>query len=305
MGDVGRFLGLLLCAGAIVSVLGGPEHIQMHSCFPPILSDFWENGLHFWSFGSSTIITDDYVRLTTTAPEAKGYFWNRHPNHIESFIANTTVRLRKRKSGWFADSTDGGVAMWYTAAAPRHVQTTLFGSADEFDGVGVVLDHSDQLSVLFSDGAERVGSLRSAARGHCQVSGLSDKKVTLTMLYNAEAKTLRVLYHLWEDETAPGPDVMCTEVEDVVLPIRNYFGITASNSLHAQAEHDMVSFFVKPLRKLDGTADEEEELSGLHLFDMARERKLQAEWHGRADKPLSSERSVDESSNEPEVKTSD
>lgn len=261
----------------------------MHSIFPPILADFWENGLHYWSFGSSSVVTDAYVRLTTHKTTAKGYFWNRHPNHLDGFVANTTVRLRQRESQWFADSTDGGLAIWYTSATPRHMPTPFFGNVDVFEGLGVVLDHSDTISVLLNDG-ERVASLSNSRRGHCQIKNLGDKQLTITVVYMASSKELRVLYHVWADAQTPGSDNYCVAISDVVLPLRNYFGVTASNSEHAKAEHDIISFFVKPSRGDDNAYLEEEESTGLHLFDHAREQQLQKEWNGRADEPLSKDR---------------
>lgn len=270
------------------------DHIQMHSIFPPILADYWENGLHYWSFGSSSVVTDDYVRLTTKSPTAKGYFWNRHPNHLESFVANTTLRFWQRSAGWFADATDGGVGIWYTAATPRHMPTQFFGNVDVFDGLGIILDHSDSISVVVGDGERSVGSLKESRRAFCAVKRLEMHKITISVSYRAESKELAVMYHTWMDPKSPGKENLCTVVHDVNLPLRNYFGVTGSNSEHAQAEHDLFSFFVKPLRSDDKTADDEEETAGLHLFDRAREQLLQKEWNGRADEPLSKDRPAPE-----------
>lgn len=282
-------LAVLLCVTLQASA--SLEHVQMHSIFPPILADYWENGLHYWSFGSSSVVTDEYVRLTTNSPTAKGFFWNRHPNQLQSFVANTTLRLKSRGAGWFADATDGGFAVWYTASTPRHMPTQFFGNVDTFDGLGLILDHTDTLSILIGDGDRSVQTISRERRGFCNIKQLVDNKVTISVKYNSESKELLVTYNVWQSAHVHGADVLCSVVNDVALPLRNYFGVTASNSVHAQAEHDLFSFFVKPLHKSDAEdATREEEAAGDHLFDREREQRLQKEWNGRADEPLSKER---------------
>lgn len=283
-------------------VLATMDHIQMHSIFPPILADFWENGLHYWSFGSSSVVTDEYVRLTTSHPTAKGYFWNRHPNHLDSFVLNATLRLRNRKSQWFADATDGGVAMWYTATAPRHMATDLFGNVNAFDGLGVILDHSDTISIL-TNSEQPVESLARNRLGSCVAKGLDQQYITISVDYNGVSKTLTVRYNVWQSYGVHGVDVECAVLSDVTLPLRNYFGITGSNSIHAQAEHDVVSIYVRPRRREDLTQEEqEEEEAELHLFDAAKEKKLQAEWNGR-EEPLSAERPEEVDGSKPVIIT--
>lgn len=273
----------------VTAVAGYFEHVQMHSVFPPILADFWENGLHYWSFGSSTVVTDEYIRLTTHKADAKGYFWNRHPNHIESFVINATLRFKKRHAGWFADATDGGIALWYTAAAPRHMATNFFGNIDTFDGIGVVLDHGNVVSVLVNQ-EQQIHGLVESRRGSCKLKNLDNNKVTLSLAYDADQRTAVVQYNVWTSDLVPGVDVACTSVDDVKLPLRNYFGLTASNSEKAQAEHDVISVYVRSSKGDGKVEQDEEELTGLHLFDRAREKRLQAEWNGRADEPFSKER---------------
>ena len=287
--------GLLLSAFSALALLvicssANTEHVQMHSIAPPILAEYWENGLRYWSFGSNAVVTDNYVRITGPAPTSRGYFWNRHPNHLESFEANFTVRLLRRQQGWFADTTDGGLAFWYTAATPRHVPTNFYGSNAAFEGLGVIFDHSDHISVLVNDG-DAVANVANSRLGTCRISSAGERDITIIVRYDNEAATLDLLYlvsthgkgesagQFMFSETAP---VLCAHVPQVQLPTRNYFGVTATNTKTAQANHELVSFYVKPLHGGHDAEDEEIE-AGLHLFDLKQEKQLQKEWEGRED----------------------
>lgn len=265
----------------IGAVCGAVDHLQMHSLHEPMLAEYWENGLHYWAFGSGSVVSDKYVRLTTPSASASGYLWNRHPNRMESFEITAVVRLRKKTSSWFADTTHEGLALWYTAAAPRHSLTSFYGNTETFDGLGVVLDHSNTLSILIN-GGETIVSLRRSRQGHCSVNAVEGKRIRIQILYDANEKRLTVYNAPWQDERKEHPLILCALLDDIVLPPRNYFGITALNSKDSQAEHDVESIVVKPL--LDDLYDAQaDENNVLHLFDRAREKQLQQEWENNFD----------------------
>jgi hypothetical protein len=279
---------VLLAAALAMTCRASTEHVQMHSFSPPILADYWENGLRYWSFGSNAVVTDNYVRVTGPSPLSRGYFWNRHPNHLESFEVNVTVRLLRRQQGWFADTSDGGLALWYTAATPRHVPTNFYGSNPEFEGLGIILDHSNHLTVLVNDG-EAVTSIANSRLGFCKIAALAEHDVVLVVRYDNEASILELFYTVntpsaggLVPSAAAEAAVLCSRIERVQLPTRNYFGVTATNSKSAQANHELVSFFVRPLHG-GHEATDEETAAGLHLFDLAQEKQLQKEWEGRGD----------------------
>lgn len=274
-----------LCFSALVIVFAfsahAVDHLQMHSLHEPMLAEYWENGLHYWAFGSGSVVTDKYVRLTTHAASASGYLWNRHPNHMDSFELSTVVRLRKKTATWFADTTHEGIALWYTVAAPRHTLTSFYGNTDTFEGLGVILDHSNTLSVLLN-GGEKIGSLRRSRQGHCEVNAVEGKRIRLKVLYDFDEKKLTVFYASWQDERKEHPLTMCVQLTDIVIPSRNYFGVTALNSDDSQAEHNVENIIVKPFldEQYDAEADEN---NNLHLFDRAHERQLQEEWENNFD----------------------
>jgi len=273
----------------VILVAHGIEHVSMHSLFPPILADYWDTHLHFWSFGTSTVITDQLVRLTTRDPTARGYLWNRHANRLGAFEANFTFQMRKRSSAWFSDTSDSGIALWYTLVASRHTPLSFYGGNPSFDGLGVILDHSDTISVLVNTG-EAVKTVHTSKRvGQCTVRGLNEHLITILVRYDNETKTLTVSYVKFNEEHKPHetrylalarePCVTAT----VSLPLMYFFGVTAVNSPTSTAEHDLHSFFVKSIHANDKTAEREDERVGLHLFSVKAEKALQKEWEGKGD----------------------
>jgi hypothetical protein len=279
---------LLVTALWTLGCTGEKDHLQMHSFYPPILADFWESGLNYWSFGQGTVVTDEYVRLTTsTDAMSRGYFWNRHPNHLESFRVNVTLRLTKRSHPWFSDTTQAGVAVWYVTTTPRHQPAPFYGGIAAFEGLGIVLDHSDHISILINDG-EQLSVVDAHRRGHCYISGASEHYVTLYLTYGKDSNMLRAFYEVSQHHVQIGRGnlVHCADVSQVRLPPRGYFGITAANAPTAQAQHEVRSFLVKPMKGNDDAEETEEEEVGLHLFDLKKEKELQQEWSENGDKPL-------------------
>ncbi|PWV08359.1 putative legume-like lectin [Trypanosoma cruzi] len=133
---------ILLLPLASVREVSGGDQIQVHSVFPPILQNYWENGMRFWSFGLSTVVTDKYIRLTGGSPNAKGYLWNKHANRMEAFELNVTLQIRGRQVTGRDDVRDSGMGIWYTTSAMPATNTDVgfFGFHKRFYGVGVILE---------------------------------------------------------------------------------------------------------------------------------------------------------------------
>lgn len=294
MCDRTHVLLLLLLFGSFSTINALHDHVQMHSLYPPILAEYWETGLHYWSFGSHSVVTDDYVRLTTLHPSAHGYLWNRHPNHLESFEVNITLKMKNRADKWFQDRTSAGIVLWYTAAAIRHVAPTFYGAMDTFVGLGVVLDHSNHISIVHNNG-DSVYSLSAVTIASCSVPRVAENFLTIFLRYENSTERGSVYYMLGDTELPEPvgqdtPMVFCATV-NVKLPLRSYFGVTATNTENSACVHEVRSIFVKPLRSTsnnggDGNkdaADEEEDVVGLHLFDLTKDQQERREWDGKGD----------------------
>ncbi|KAH9578266.1 Legume-like lectin [Trypanosoma melophagium] len=279
------FLLLLLAAHIVI----GADHIQMHSVFPPILQNYWESGMRFWTFGLNTVVTDNYVRLTESAPDAKGYLWNRHSNHMEAFELNVTLQMRKRNSPTLATLKEGGMGIWYTTAAnfSSNADTRLYGFAQRFFGIGVLLSHSDEISLLANNGSISFDtqSIEQQRRGHCLIPALGELHLTITILYNGNTMDVLYVYH-GNDEPEPSDfarTVFCASVPSPPLTGTYRFGVTAANSATTQATHEIHSVIMTPLSDKEHHAEEEMRAGQVHLFK-ADEKEANKEILGEEEK---------------------
>ena len=280
----------------LVAVIGmaptalGVDHILMHSFYPPILKDYWDHGMRYWSFGSGTIVTDSSVALTTNKPFSHGYLWNRHPNHLESFEFNVTVHVSGTQGVWHGDTSHAGIGFWYTSDTPRHATPHFFGSVNQFVGLGVLLDHSEKVSIVLSDGLDPIFSFEKQRKASCDLSAHSGHVITLQMRYDAQEKKLEVGFLVGTLTSAPSVAELhdptahrtnCAILYDVSLPPRFYFGVTAANDENSQAKHEVKSFFAKPL---GGAADMEEERQEIHVLnDLKHDLIEKMAYHTRPD----------------------
>ncbi|ORC85576.1 legume-like lectin [Trypanosoma theileri] len=239
-----------------------------------MLQNYWENGMRFWTFGLNTVVTDNYVRLTESAPNAKGYLWNRHSNHMEAFELNVTLQMRKRSSPMFSGTKEGGMGIWYTTAEnfSSSADTRLFGFARRFFGIGVLLSHSDEISLLASNGDIDfdVESIQQQRHGYCRVPALGELHLTITIRYNSNSMDVLYVYHP-NDEPQPSDYVRAIFCASTPAPPLNgsyTFGVTAANSATAQATHEIHSVIMTPLSDKEHHADEEKKAGQVHLFTM-------------------------------------
>ena len=246
----------------------------MHSFKPPILDEYWANGMRYWSFGDHAVITDNYIELnraplTGSSTSQSGYLWNRHPNHAESFDINVTVSVLV--VGAWLHGAPGGMAIWYTSATPRHIQkNSFFGGLPKFEGLGIVYDHTGAVNLVVNNGEELV-SPQQASRGSCIVP-LTPVPVTFWVQYNHQKQELNVMF------SNDGASIMieCATAHSVKLPARNYFGVTGLIDANSQATHVVHSFFVKPLRKSAESSEEEEsEKESNDLFNINKDKEEQ------------------------------
>ena len=281
---------IVVFLATLIPAVHSLDHVLMHSFYSPILKDYWDHGMRYWSFGSGTIVTDKSAELTTTKEYSHGYLWNRHPNHLDSFEFNVTTHITETRGLWHADTTKAGMGFWYTSDTPRHAVPHFFGSVNQFVGLGVLVDHSSKVSIVISDGMEPVYSFEKERRASCDLSAHTGHVITLTVRYDASLKRLEVGFLVGTLTAAPGVAELndptahrtnCAVLNDVVLPTQYYFGITAANDENSQAKHDVTSFFLKPLR---GAADVEEEREELHaLTDRKHDMIEKMAYHTKPD----------------------
>lgn len=249
------------------------DHIQVHSLLPPILKNYWANGMQFWAFGRQTVVTDNYVQLTTLDAASHGYLWNRHKNQLDAFALNVTVQMRSRDGGWFASGGDSGFGVWYTSDPKVNYQTddAFFGFKRKFHGVGVVLDHGNELHLLSSSGDMLLTpkSMRGTQAGGCTISSLGELHATISLVYKGPQLSL---FYTMHPSVEPEPqdfdsNVFCASISDLSLSSSYHFGVTAANSVNGQAMHNVHSVVMTPLSDASLHHEEEEMVGQARLFE--------------------------------------
>ncbi|RNF17897.1 legume-like lectin [Trypanosoma conorhini] len=251
----------------------GVDQIQVHSVVPPILQNYWESGMRFWSFGLSTVVTDKYIRLTGNAPGAKGYLWNRHANHMDAFELNVTLQMRGRQVRGRGERRDSGIGIWYTTAkkVTGGADAGFFGFSKRFFGLGVILGHSDEISLVHNDNSVDLDprSLSSRRQGYCRVPSLGELHITITVQYNAGTVLVFYVVHAGEEPRLEdyAQAVFCTTAAAPSLVGVYRFGVTAVNSATALAIHEIHSVIMTPLSDVAHHKEEENRAAQFRLFD--------------------------------------
>lgn len=90
----------------------------------------------YWNFGGNTIVdVNKQIRLTTEVPSQTGWLWSKQLLTASSWIVEFEFKVHSTNhNGLFGD----GFAFWYVK--DKEVDGPVFGSKDEFEGLGVFFD---------------------------------------------------------------------------------------------------------------------------------------------------------------------
>ncbi|KAE8417252.1 concanavalin A-like lectin/glucanase domain-containing protein [Aspergillus pseudocaelatus] len=128
-----RLSSLLCLAGLatmpVANAYDGDENIKS---IPPYLdSDFQSR---WFDFGGDTIIrADKYIRLTADRPSQQGWIFSRVPLTATNWEIEVEFKLHGN-----GNLHGDGFAMWLTKQ--RATQGPVFGSTDNFEGLGIFFD---------------------------------------------------------------------------------------------------------------------------------------------------------------------
>ncbi|PTU19475.1 hypothetical protein P175DRAFT_0441788 [Aspergillus ochraceoroseus IBT 24754] len=128
-----RLSTLLYLAGlAAVPAVNAYEGDENVKSLPPYLdSDFQSR---WFDFGGDTIIrADQYIRLTSDRPSQQGWIFSRVPLTTTNWEIEVEFQIQGN-----GNLHGDGFAMWLTKQ--RATQGPVFGSTDNFEGLGIFFD---------------------------------------------------------------------------------------------------------------------------------------------------------------------
>ncbi|KAF9408102.1 hypothetical protein BGZ94_002447 [Podila epigama] len=205
----------------------------------------YSGAIPFWENYGNSFVAQDFIRLSPSVPNLKGSVWRSSPNEYKEWEVELSFKA-------FGQSTIGGrgLAFWY--AQDRAVEGPIFGSKDQWKGLGIFMDTSDPVnqrsnSVIYgilNDGTKPFPS-NPVANGNSFGGCLRDYKnspnpVVLRVSYIGQ--TLRVSV----DTVNKGKKMItCFEQKDISLPAGYHFGISAEASSNSSPDdHDLYSLEV-------------------------------------------------------------
>lgn len=97
---------------------------------------FKDGSVPFWEHGGSAIPSNDQIRITPSLRSQKGRVWCQ--NQITS--SDWEIEVLMRISGRGRVGADG-MAIWYTEKIGS--EGPVFGSSDQWNGLGIFLDSFD------------------------------------------------------------------------------------------------------------------------------------------------------------------
>lgn len=185
----------------------------------------------YWDFTGSTIVTKNYVRLTSDDQSLSGSLWNQVP--IMSI--NWEIHLNFKVHGKGKDLFGDGMVLWY--ARDRMIMGPVFGSADYFSGLAIIIDtysnhngpHNHQhpyISAMVNNGTSHYDHDRDGT--HTQLDGCEvkirnrDFETILSVRYENEVLSVSTDFENkreWKE---------CFRVSGVELPTGYYLGASAT-----------------------------------------------------------------------------
>nr|CAD7570739.1 unnamed protein product [Timema californicum] len=186
----------------------------------------------YWDFIGSTMVTNNYVRLTPDDQSKRGLLWNSVPCSVRNWELQVHFKVHGKGKDLYGD----GLAIWY--AKDRMIPGDVFGNQDFFQGLAVILDtysnhngpHNHQhpyVSAMVNNGSLHYDHDRDGT--HTQLAGCEAK-------FRNVAHDTHIAIRYENDVLTVSTDVEnkaawkeCLSVKGVRLPTGYYFGVTAAN----------------------------------------------------------------------------
>eukprot|EP00802_Teleaulax_amphioxeia_P012677 Tamp_12721.p1 GENE.Tamp_12721~~Tamp_12721.p1 ORF type:complete len:579 (+),score=117.45 Tamp_12721:82-1737(+) len=193
-----------------------------------------------WTFMGSAVVTESFIRLTPAEAGHEGAVWSKHKMPFKEWEMEITFKVTgARYLG------GDGFALWFTEKSEQFGAT--FGNAEDFVGLGVILDTYDNdgkrdnpaISAVVSKGDTKFdhdsdGREQRIPGAMCKINYRNPRN-TVSMRVRYQAGVLFVGYDL----RSRGSYTDCFRAQ-VELPASYYVGLTAHTGQVAD-NHDVFS----------------------------------------------------------------
>ncbi|XP_065192636.1 vesicular integral-membrane protein VIP36-like [Sycon ciliatum] len=220
---------------------GGSDYLRReHSLVKPYTGTGMD--IPLWDFGGSTVVSNEYIRLTPDRQSKQGHLWNQVPNHMRHWEIRVSFMVHGAGRSLYGD----GFGIWY--AKDRMQFGNVFGNQDKFSGLGVFLDTYSNfdgdhahlhpyISAMVNNGSLNYDHDHDGTHG--QLDGCSvafrnaDYQSHISISYFQG--TLSVYTRVGTETDWKS----CLNVAGISLPTGYYFGFTATTGDLAD-NHDIV-----------------------------------------------------------------
>ncbi|XP_072173780.1 protein ERGIC-53-like [Diadema setosum] len=224
----------------------GPHLIQKDETVP------------FWQYGGSALASDDKVRVTPSMRSRKGFIWSKRQTDFDWWEIEVIFKVTGRgRVG--AD----GLAIWFTQE--QGVEGPVYGSSDKWIGMGLFFDSFDNdnqrnnpyILVITNDGTKQYEHHNDGLMqqmGGC-MRDFRNKPFPVRAKVEYYKNILTVYFH--NGMTGSDHDYeLCMRSENVYLPSRGYFGISAATGGLAD-DHDVMKFLTHSLQTPESRTDQD------------------------------------------------
>lgn len=229
-----------------------------------------------WDFVGSTMVTNNYVRLTPDLQSKEGAIWNSVPCRVRNWELQVHFKVHGKGRDLFGD----GFAIWY--AKERMHTGPVFGNQDYFQGLAIILDtysnhngpHNHQhpyISAMVNNGSLHYDHDRDGT--HTQLAGCEAKFRNLEHDTHIAIRYERDILTVSTDFANKAAWKECFSVKDIKLPTGYYFGISATTG-DLSDNHDVLSIRLFELDLPDDPKDQEDRsniLPSAAFFESPRE----------------------------------
>ncbi|XP_033343087.1 vesicular integral-membrane protein VIP36 [Megalopta genalis] len=214
----------------------------------------------YWDFSGSTMVTNNYIRLTPDLQSKQGAIWNSVPCHVRNWEFQIHFKVHGKGRDLFGD----GFVIWY--AKDRMQSGPVFGNQDYFQGLAIILDtysnhngpHNHQhpyISAMVNNGSLHYDHDRDGT--HTQLAGCEAKFRNLEHDTHIAIRYERDTLTVSTDFVNKAAWKECFSVKEIKLPTGYYFGISATTG-DLSDNHDLLSIRLFELDLPDDPKDQED-----------------------------------------------